>query len=183
MAVAIIQTDTWIARLLFTGGRRDSDFGPADGVFYGVVSGDGDASGGNFTLNGLLSFEKKEDWVYLIKKVSVQTNDIRTTEGFIVVSTGPQIITGSSVVNPSFQVGGDFKNTTNNATSSLALTTGSGDHFTDLLVFGDKKIPGSQGMIAAGLEGNVNGSTATLSVYGLLYRYSSFFRNVGNAFG
>jgi len=184
MAVAVISTDTWIERLLFTG-RRQTEMGPADGLFFGTLAGTGDASGGNLTLNGLISEQRKEDWVYQIKGLSASINAIAAQEAFIVAATGPLIPTGTTVANPSFHLSGGMNAIPNNAVTTFGLNSGSGgkDIFTDLLVFGDKKIAGTLGLIAMGFETNTNLAIFQLSIWGFLFRYSSFFRNVSPSVG
>ena len=116
MAVALIATDNWLAHLEFTGGRRQTEFGPIDGLFYGVLAVAGDATAGNVTVNGLVSFDRKEDWIYIVKKVSSSRNIAQTNvDQFIVMSTGPQIPTGTTVANPSFHVGGVVQSIPGNA--------------------------------------------------------------------
>jgi len=179
VAVAVIATDTWLSHLEFTGGRRQTDFGPIDGVFYGVISGDGDASAGNFTLNGNVSFDRKEDWIYILKKFSLTRNDLPAGQvAFAVAATGPVIPTGSTVTNPSFHVGGTLFEVTGNAVSVFDVNTGGGKQFEDIPIFGDKRLPGPLSMIAAGFQTNDNTVTYQLSVYGWLIKYQSFFRNL-----
>jgi len=184
MAVALIATDTWLSHLEFTGGRRQTEFGPIDGLFYGVLSTTGDASAGNLTLNGLVSFDRKEDWVYILQKVSLSTNvSTAARTAFIVAATGPVIPTASAVVNPSFHVAGPLVPIINNVVSTFQTNEGSETPFKDLPLFGDKKLAGSIALIAAGFQDNDNGTVYQMSIYGWLIRYSSFFRNLGGSFG
>jgi len=185
MAVAVIATDTWLSHLEFTGGRRQTEFGPIDGLFYGVVAVTGDATGGNATLNGNVSFDRKEDWVYLLKKISLSRTGVVAAgdKVFVVAATGPSIAAGGPITNPSFHMGGDLEGITNNDVSVMGHLDGAGDHFTDLPIFGDKKLAGPLSMVASGLENNVDAVVYQLSVYGWLIRYSSFFRNLGGSFG
>lgn len=177
MAVAIIATDTWIQHLLFTGTRQTVQ-GPADGMFFGVVSGDGDAGGGNVTLNGLISSERKTDFVYLTQGVSASINEATALDAFIVMATGPKIPTASAVQNPSFHQGGVMDAIANNAVSVYNRSDGGQSPFKDLITFGDPSIAGALALIAAGFGTNIDGVTYQLSVWGFLFRYGSFFRNV-----
>lgn len=177
MAVAVIATDTWLSRLLFTG-PRPTDFGPADGLFFGVIAGAGDASGGNFTLNGNVSADRKEDWVYLIKGVSASIAAAAAQEAFIVAATGPLIPTATTVANPSFHTAGVMESLSSNAVTVYNLNTGGQPPFTDLLVFGDKRIAGPLSLIAMGFQLNTDLAVHQISIWGFLFRYSSFFRNV-----
>jgi len=184
MAVAIIATDTWLSHLEFTGQRRQTEFGPIDGLFYGVISGNGDNTGGNFTLNGLVSFDRKEDWIYILKKVSLTRNSATANlNAFIVASTGPAIATGSAVANPSFHVAGTMPFVTGNNITTLSTNQGGKSIFEDLPIFGDKHIAGPLALIAAGFDTNTDAITFQLSVYGWLIRFQSFFRNLGGDFG
>jgi len=187
MAVAIIRTDNWISHLEFTGGRRQTEFGPIDGVFYGLLAGDGDAGGGNFTLNGLISEDRKEDWIYILKRVSATENSATAARDcFVVAATGPIIPTdavATAVNNPSFHKGGVMAVITNNAVDILNTNEGGADQFLDIPLFGDKKLAGTLALIACGFSDNDNGATFQLSIYGWLIRYSSFFRNLSGSFG
>jgi len=183
MAVAVVATDSWLSHLEFTGGRRQTEFGPIDGLFYGVLSGTGDGSGGNFTLNGNVSFDRKEDWIYILKKASPTRTGATATDVFIVAATGPVIPTSSAVINPSFHVAGSNFGVVNNAVSVFQLNTGGQSPLEETPLFGDKKLTGPLSLIAAGFEDNVNAVVYQLSIYGWLIRYSSFFRNLGGSFG
>lgn len=187
MAVAIIRTDNWLSHLEFTGGRRQTEFGPIDGLFYGLLAGDGDAGGGNFTLNGLVSFDRKEDWVYILKSVSATFNTATLSQdAFVVASTGPVIPTdavATTVSNPSFHYGGGMAAVSGNAITLLNTNSAGSSPLIDIPIFGDKKLTGPLALIACGHETNVDGQTYQLSVYGWLIRYSSFFRNLSGSFG
>jgi len=178
MAVAIIATDTWIQHLLFTGGQRSTPFGMVDGIWYGLVSGDGDASGGNITLNGSLSFDRKEDWVYILGNISSSRNTATSTDAFTQINTGPIIPTASAVTNPSFSVAGSPFAVVNNAIATTQQTTGGSDPRSGMPIFGDKRLAGTFLMCAAGYQDNVNGETYQMSVWGWLINYSGFFRGV-----
>lgn len=182
MAVAIIAVDTWITHLPFSS-PRPSSFGMIDGIFYGVVSGDGDNTGGNFTLNGQISFNRKEDWIYVIQNVSLSRNDVLAGEnGFIVAATGPLIPTASAVANPSFHSADEnMKDITNNVVT--IFTPNSPAPFNGMPSFGDKKIAGPLALIAAGLETNTDAVTYQLSIWGFLITYRTFFRGVSPAVG
>jgi len=185
MAVATVATDTWLSHLEFVGQRRQTDFGPIDGLFYGVVSTTGDASGGNVSLNGNVSEERKEDWVYIIQRASFSRTGVSGAGfgGFMVAATGPVIPTPTAVQNASFHIGGDLFGVTNNDVSTLALSQGPEAIFKDLPIFGDKRIAGPLQMLACGLEENINGAVYQMSVYGWLIRYAGFFRNVRGDLG
>lgn len=185
MAVAIIETDTWLTHLPFVGGPRPTSYGLVDGIFYGLVAGDGAAGGGNVTLNGLVSFERKEDWIYVLQDVSSSHNSANSGDVFSVHATGPLIPTGATattVSNPSFHTGGVSFPITGNALSLSRPNTGGPYPFKDLPIFGDKKIPGTLALSAVGWETNVDGATYQMSIWGWLIQYQSFFRNRPPAF-
>lgn len=184
MAVSITAEDSWITHLPFTGGRRQTTYGPVDGLFYGVIAGDGDASGGNVTLNGNVSFDRKEDWIYILQNVSTTFNTaLAGVDAFIVAATGPLIPTPTAVANPAFHVGGEMLNIVNNGVTIFTPTDAGQSPFKDLPVFGDKRIAGPLSLLAAGFEVNTNTVTYQLSVFGFLVRYQSFFRNLAPATG
>ena len=180
MAVAIVRTDSWVSHLPFVGGPRPSAFGPVDGIWYGLLAGDGDVSGGNFSLSGNLSFDRKEDWIYVFGGLSTSTNQVTTTNAFTQVNTGPKIPTDATAVvvqNPSFSRGGNADPINANAMTVADLFEGGSDSRAGMPLFGDKAIPGNFLMIAAGWEVNTNGATYQLSSWGFLIRYNSFFRD------
>jgi len=178
MAIALIAIDTWISHLSFTGRQRPTDFGPADGVWFGLLSLTGDGSGGNLTLNGQLSFERKEDWVYVPMGSSWTTNSSTTPNtAFEQINTGPLIPTATVVNNPSFSFGGLSRNMSGN--SLHVQQSDQTKNFYGMPVFGDKKLPGSSLMYALGFQTNVNAVIYTASIWGWLFRYNGFFRNEG----
>lgn len=187
MAVAVIATDTWIQHLPFQGGPRQTVEGPVDGVWYGLVSGDGDASGGNLTLNGSLSFDRKEDWVYILKGFSATNNDpVVNMEMFLQANTGPLIPTASAVQNPSFNFGGALRGIDGNAIAIMNEAGASSPAmppFPGLPIFGDKRISGTFLMLAAGFAINTDTVTYQMSAWGWLVRYQGFFRRTNPALG
>lgn len=185
MAISTTSIDGWIQHLPFEGGPRPSLAGPVDGVWYGNVSGPGDASGGNVTLQGQLSEARKEDWVYVIQAASATINTLTDQEMFIQLNTGPLIPTSTAVVNPTFNFGGSMRAIANNAISIMSddgSNTGPFP-FQGLPIFGDKRIPGVFLMMAAGFETNVDLALYTMSAWGWLIRYQGFFRNRPPALG
>ncbi len=178
MAVAVISVDAWLQHLPFQGGQRPSPYGPVDGIFYGVVSGDGDNTGGNFTLSGSLSFDRKEDWIYVLGGINTSRNVADISELFTQINSGPLIPTGSAVVNPSFSRAGPSKAVTNNNITTSESLEGGGDIRTGMPIFGDKRLAGNFLMAAAGWAENTDAVTYQMSVWGWLIRYQSFFRNV-----
>lgn len=179
MAVAHISTDGWIQHLEFVGGPRPTPYGPMDGVFYGLMAVDGDATGGNVTLNGRLSFDRKEDWVYIVGGSHTRANDLVGGDVFEQVNTGPLIPTAAvatTVTNPTFEFGGVVLPITGNALKFTPVIQQS--KAVGLPIFGDKRIAGIFLMYAAGFEVNTNLVTYTAQIWGWLIKYSTFFRGV-----
>lgn len=183
MAVALLETDSWIQHLVFTGPQRPTDFGPADGVWYGLLSVAGDASGGNVTLNGRLSEDRKEDWVYVPMASAIHRNSTTgaTSNYFEQLNTGPLIPTSTAVNNPTFNYGGTGVGITGNAIT-VQNTTQTKD-FYGMPIFGDKRIPGIFLMYAVGFETNTDTVLYTASIWGWLFRYNGFFRGVAPSVG
>jgi len=178
VAVILDFADVWLVHLPFVGGPRPSPFGPVDGVWYGAFSADGDATGGVVRLRGDLSFDRKEDWVYILGAVNSQVNVATAMDGFIVVNTGPRIPTATVVANPSFLVVGVMAVATALLATSFNSNAGGMDPRSGMPIFGDKKISGDFAMMEAGFEVNVDGAVYTVSSWGFLIRYNSFFRNL-----
>ena len=181
MAVAILATDGWIQHLPFVGGPRPTEFGPVDGIWYGLVAGDGDASAGNVSLNGRLSFDRKEDWIYIFGGMTTTKNAVAGEAVFTQINTGPLIPTGAvatTVNNPSFSIGGNADPVTGHALTTGDITSGGNDRRRGMPIFGDKRIPGIFLMLAAGWETNTDGATYQMSSWGFLIKYNSFFRDV-----
>jgi len=186
MGIAHISIDGWIQHLPFVGGQRPSAYGPVDGIWYGLVAGDGDASGGNVTLNGSLSFDRKEDWVYILGAITASKNGSGEGEVFLQANSGPLIPTdavATTVRNPSFSTGGQMLAIANNSVSLATSLTGGAFPFAGMPIFGDKRITGTFLMNAAGFEINTDGATYQMSSWGFLIKYESFFRNVRPSVG
>jgi len=180
MAVAIIRTDTWIRHLVFGGAPRQTPYGAVDGVFYGLLSGDGDASGGNFTMNGRLSEKKKRDFVYIVGGTHTRNNAVLTSgDVFEQINTGPLIendAVATAVTNPTFEYGGVVFTPGGNAVAMTPVSDLS--KIAGMPIFGDPQIPGVFLLYAAGWQDNENGATYVSSIWGWLIRYNSFFRGV-----
>lgn len=177
MAVALIATDDWIQHLVFGGGPRPTPYGPMDGVFYGLMAVAGDATGGNVTINGRLSVERKEDWVYIVGGTHTRVNSaLISGDNFEQINTGPAISTGVAVTNPTFEYGGLNRNIGGNAVTFTPVDQHS--KVVGMPIFGDRSIPGVFLMYAVGWE--TNGDTALYSaqMWGWIIRRQSFFRNV-----
>lgn len=145
---------------------------------------DGDVSGGNVSLSGQLSFERKEDWVYILGNVSMSANTVSDIGDTLTqVNTGPLIPTLPGTTNPSFSIGGQSRIIVNNAISVSQLVDGGADPRAGMPIFGDKRLSGAFLMIAGATEANIDGATYQLSAWGWLVNYSSFFRNVNPIVG
>ncbi len=175
MSVVISRTDNWLQHLVFTG-PRPTIYGNVDGIFYGVVSGDGDASGGILNLSGLLSVDRKEDWVYVLQSCNAQKNSSVAQDVGVRINSGPLIPTDSAVQNPSFGKVGASDGVVNHAVSMQHGVAGGRDDWQGLVVFGDKKIPGAFTFMATEWTTNEDGIAFTTSLWGWLIRYNNFFR-------
>jgi len=183
MAIAVIETDTWIQHLEFVGGQRQTPYGPVDGLFYGTMAGTGDATGGNFTLNGRLSEERKTDRVYIFGGSHTRVNSEAVPgDVFEQVNTGPLSSTGvASITNPTFESGGVRQVISSNAVSFPLVWTL--DKCQGMPMFGDRNIPGVFLMYAAGWEDNVDTVLYSAQLWGWYIRYQGFFRGVSPNLG
>lgn len=184
MAVAIVSVDEWLQHLVFVG-RRPTPYGPVDGLFFGQVSGIGDASGGNFSLNGNISAKTKEDWLYIMMGVTPRLNAVGVAQTVLVqTNSGPLInLPGFAARAQTLSVVKDMVQATNNAVT--ALPWDGPQPWTGMPHFGDKKADptGVLQLVAVGFETNTNTVEYGVSVWGWLIRPSGFFRNVSPAVG
>ena len=179
MAVAALLTDVWLSHLEFVGPPRETNYGPMDGLFYGTMAIDGDLTGGNVTLSGRLSFDRKEDWVYVVGGTHTRVNTALAGDVFEQINTGPLIPTtalATTVTNPTFEYGGVSRAIDGNAVT--IAPEGGRQKVNGMAIFGDKKIPGVFLMYASGWETNTNGATYVASIWGWIIKYPSFFRGV-----
>lgn len=173
MAITSTTTDVWLSHLVFSE-PRVIDGELVDGVFYGNDGVVGDASGGIVALNSLVSFLRKEDWLYKIKEVSVLTSSGGTSL-LQTVSSGPAIQTPTGVQNnPVFALAEAAIQA--GPSGQKALPPRGSSPFADLLVFGDKKIAGSLGLLTTTFGTNTLAAAYQVSIYGFLFRYTDFFR-------
>ncbi len=186
MSSITVETDTWLQHLPFVGGQRPSPYGMVDGIWYGLIAGDGDATGDQVQLNGNLSFDRKEDWIYVLGGVGASVNAEFTADVFIQVNSGPLIPTSAvatTVRNPSFTIGGSQDPMGTLALSVVQPLTGGADPRAGMPIFGDKRIPGLFLMMNASWSVNTNLASYQLSSWGWLIEYQSFFRNRPPALG
>jgi len=173
MAVTQTVADTWVNHLQFLE-PRPTENGMVDGVFYGVLSVAGDASGGTLAQNGQLSRDRKEDWVYVMRGVNAQKNSATASDVAVSVATGPLVPTATAVNNAVFSRVG-LSDTINNLSSSDPLTGGKAP-WEGMPCFGDKRISGNYGILTVTWTANTNTVIYTVSMWGYLVRYNSFFR-------
>lgn len=166
--------DDWISHLPFTG-QRPTPYGPVDGIWYGLLSRDGDATAGTMTLQGSLTFARKEDWLYILMGCNISNNGATPTATSLTVNTGPRIPTNTTIINPSFRMASNDFNT-DNLTAPLPFAAGAFP-FTGMPIFGDKKIAGNFLMLDAVWELQQDLATYVVSAWGWLLRYNSFFRD------
>jgi len=183
MALVLTETNRWLQHLVFTG-QRPSPFGPIDGLWFGAASRNGDASGGSLTINANLSFDRKEDWVYQLKGLSLQVNAVAAMNMSVQVNTGPLIPTSSAVQNPSYGIVGVADSPGGGTLiTTFPRSTGGQMPWVDALLFGDKVITGDYTMIEATFGINTNGAAHSLFCWGFLFTYRSFFRQVPPSVG
>lgn len=172
----------WLQHLPFTT-PRPSPYGPADGLFYGVVGVTGDGSGGIVTLQGILSSQRKTDWVYLIQRISPQTRAAPVTgDALVQVATGP-LIPGIGTFSQNNPIFSDLANMRTDSALAVSCTELNRQGFLPLLVFGDDQAFGAWTMINVTLTDNENSADSSFSVWGFIYRYQTFFRGVPARFG
>lgn len=182
MTVVSTRVDDWISHLLFTQ-TRQTDFGPADGLFYGVIQLVGDATGGTTQMTGQISFNRKEDWVYLIQATSLEFNASNSgIPAAIRCPTGPLARGAAGVANPIFS---RATKEMQNVPTILATVFASAGHdpHQNLLSFGDKRLTGNFNLVQFEIDANINLATNTGSIWGFLFRYASFFRGVPPGLG
>lgn len=172
MAVVTTVVDSWIQNLLFSE-PRDIAGQLTDGLWYGNLGVDGDASGGNVSLLGQVSFDRKEDWVYQLTHWGINRNVTAAVRWDLGFSTGPLIVAGGVALdNPFF-----FFNDVGTAGVVLGGLVGSAQNaLKDLFLFGDKRIAGDMAFVTARCNTNTNTIAYQVSLAGRLFRYNDFFR-------
>lgn len=177
MSVSSNRLDDWVQHIAFVGDRRVTPFGPADGLWYGVLSIAGDATGGGVNLIGSLSPDRKEDWVYVVQGLSVVTNDDTVGDEIAIqVATGPLTPTESIITNAVFGLAGSMSRSTVNDLSTFPNSET--PPWQGLLCFGDKRIAGNYVWLTILMGTNTNLRIYTGSMWGWLFEYKSFFRNL-----
>ncbi len=182
MALIVNRTDgEWLQFLLFTQ-PRPSPLGPADGMFYGLLSEFGDASGDPFTLNGILSVARKQDYVFNIKTLSCNVFSNVGGKVQFAITSGPVIPNPSTQDNVIFTQIQDLESSPSLSEASLS-NVGPGLVPQDITVFGDRHIAGTQTMLRVRFSLNTNNVIHSASVQGFIYRQQSFFRGVPPSLG
>ncbi len=177
MAVDELVQDTWLAHLPYAGPPRDTQFGLMDGIFYGNLAVVGDGSGGNVSLTGELSRDKKEDWVYVLGGYSATRNTAISTNMSVLFTSGPrnQRVSGVGSAFQIFRIAGPIS-----LGAGVATYPGGeqGAPFIGTPLFGDKKITAGHTLAAVEFGTNTSGTTYTFSMWGYLIKYATFFRGV-----
>lgn len=178
MAIDAAPVNTWIQHLPFIG-QRPTVYGPADGLFVGLVGAVGDGSGGGVALRGQLSNARKEDWVYLVRHWSAQTDFLASALDIrISINTGPVVPNPTARQFAQFTGIDELNTFAGIGMASAYRTTQNPFQPADLFVFGDKKLAGDFTLIQANFQTNTDAIDYTLQVSGLIFRYASFFRSV-----
>jgi len=184
MAVLFNRTDAeWIAHLPFSSGvQRPTPYGPVDGNFYGHMSVVGDATGGIVTINGILSFDRKEDWIYIMGGLNLERVNANPITMEFAIQTGPLIPSaGAAQRNPVFSMAGAPEPGVTR--QSINDVNGQGGAFVGLPFFGDKKVAGAINLVQAIFTQNTNTNVYNLSIWGWIVRYASYFRGVSPFIG
>lgn len=173
MSVTESQTDSWIAHLPWTS-PRPTVYGPADGIFAGNLGSTGDATGGTVTMTGLLSLDRREDWIYVLGGYSARRSAGSADEVLFTFQSGPLIVsTGASLDRPRYDT-----ITTELAKSGNLVAIGGSQPFLGTPLFGDKRNTGDFELFRVLWNANADLATYQGNLWGFLIRYQSFFRGV-----
>jgi len=187
MSVSTDRTDDWLAHLPFAS-PRPSQFGLVDGLFYGLLSVDGDASGGVVTLDGRISQERKTDWVHILGGFNLRTPQSAAIDGYVEFRSGPRMASdGLGIDQPTFSVAGDEMQratiTGDNMTAFPPRTAGGFSDFPGMPLYGDPQIQAVYDMVHCAMDVNTDTVIYTYSMWGFLVRPQTMFRGVAPSTG
>lgn len=180
MSVEIQRTDDWLSQLAFSS-PRPSPFGLIDGLWWGMMSGNGDASGGVLAFDGDLSEARKTDWVRILGGWSVRSPSTTAVAScYIEFQTGPKIVGNQAGIDrPTFSAVGDMREFPDSADPMISVTNaGSGQPLIGIPLYADPALPGPYELLHVSTDPNVNGKLTTVSLWGFLIRYQTFFRGI-----
>ena len=180
MSVSTARVDNWISHLAFAS-PRPSQYGQMDGLFMGLLSVEGDVSGGTVSLDGDLSEERKGDWVHILGGWCLRSPaDVAGQGGYVEFQTGPKIVgDGDGIDVPTFTAVDSTIQRSGAAADPMSALNRTGlETYVGLPLYADPHVAGSYQMIHGNYEINTDGDLYTLSIWGFLIRYQSFFRGV-----
>jgi len=180
VSVEIARVDDWISHLAFSA-PRPSTFGQVDGLFWGLLSVVGDATGGAVAVDGDLSEARKTDWVHILGGYSHRlVSGAAVPDGYVEFQTGPKIVGNAAGIDrPTFTAIGPFIRMNSSADQMAAQSLVSGAQpFLGMPLYADPALAGVYEMVHASVNANVDTALYTFSIWGFLVRYQSFFRGV-----
>ena len=184
MSVEEARVDDWLSHLAFTS-PRPSAFGLTDGLFWGMMSVTGDATGGIVAFDGDLSEARKTDWIYILGGYSLRSSSTTLIgNSYVEFQTGPKIVgSGAGIDRPTFSVAGPVDGPTAGVDpmQTVTRTRGGAQPFLGMPLYADPALAGNYEMVHAMLNINADARLFTFSMWGFLVRPQSFFRGVSPA--
>ena len=189
MSVSVDETDVWLQHLAFAA-PRPSEFGPVDGLFYGLLAVNGDGSAGQVAMEGRVSQERKTDWIHILGGYNLRSPQGTTNmDAYVEFRAGPRIPqqVALGIDQPTFSVGSVAMSpaivTGDNMLSFPPAVSGGAVPFLGLPLYGDPAIKSTYDMVHCALQVNTDLTLYTFSLWGFLVRPQSFFRGVAPAQG
>ncbi len=180
MSVAVDLSDSWINHLAFAQ-PRPSAYGLIDGVWSGILAVVGDATGGVTGFDGRLSRERQTDWIYVLGGYCLRRPVNNGADVYIEFRSGPrvpqQVALGIDV--PTYSVAGPMvvvAPTGDPMATFPAGVPGGDTPYLGMYLYGDPSLASTYDMVHAVMNDNVDTALNTLSLWGFMIRYQTFFR-------
>lgn len=153
--------------------------GQPAGIFTMGLSITGDGSGGLVVLEGDLSFNKKQEFVYEFSLIKAFADSLVDDDALLTVNTGPVIPTAvvAAFTNATYREHVAEAGAANIGISTWPFTLGSLGQ-APLFVYGDKDLPGAFTVLQVAWDENVTNVAYFVFAWGFYYMYETFFRGV-----
>lgn len=149
-------------------------YGQPQGTWWWMGAISGDASGGNTLFQFTIAERFKNQWAFSLQCATIRANaNFGAPAVRFSWNSGPEKEISGALFNPTYQEIGTFVSSAGLVAAGFAPPMSFDER---LIALGDPQIAGAFGMSEWEIAANINGATTIVTMWGLLYDWSTFYR-------